>query len=500
MNYRILIIDDELNTRRGEYENFRTAIEKNDGRMRLEFKYLETFSDIFNENYPFAEYDGIISDVILRNDKNVGYHEADIQKLFARIKGIPIYVLLVSSQWDQTTAWDMRSAMESRQCLGHIRYKFIKEIGVCKNRDELNHLAYQLTMLLNADPLPKFDALGANDAISILHISDIQVSADSPQNLDYDLTDVALQYQKHFEKQNPHFVCVTGDISEHGYPSEFAVAAEKLAELGSLTGNPVIFGVPGNHDICLPFCACPRLDLQEKPGTNPKEYEIVFKDNSCREKLPLQAYALKPYLEFAKKALYASRRSRRYEPYLDTNAKRSDYFWIEDRFAYLGLLFYGINTANHFQDHADTGTLSLGPVMNKAAKELRAILDKHQQQMTVIGCYHHNPFDVKYYDQHTILKEFEREFYKSPANIILYGHEHANFYNSNSSHPDAKVHLCGASTYTKAEKSRPADSNRGFTVVNINRQNSIPESITVTSIIYSAGKWQRLEPRTENLR
>ena len=72
----------------------------------------------------------------------------------------------------------------------------------------------------------------------IVHISDLHVSGSNSFN-----DEVFLEFVSQINDLKPDMVIVTGDITDHGYYSEFKKAKEYLAMFKS-----PLYAIPGNHD------------------------------------------------------------------------------------------------------------------------------------------------------------------------------------------------------------------------------------------------------------
>jgi hypothetical protein len=167
--------------------------------------------------------------------------------------------------------------------------------------------------------------IGADEPIRILQLSDMHFGSKLPEAFAGE-TERAAQAVIRRWNAPPHLIALTGDLSEHGLPSEYDVAREWLISFGrkldpSWTENRFLL-IPGNHDVCWPLGWSSHIDV----GT--KSLDLTGKLGATE----LRSFALAPFRQFARELLKTEVWSGKSQ------------FWISGIYRHAGLILFGYNS------------------------------------------------------------------------------------------------------------------------------------------------------------
>ncbi len=304
--------------------------------------------------------------------------------------------------------------------------------------------------------------LSPNDSIKILQISDLQFGSPLPAAFAIE-TQLAAQFVRRQFAGPPHFVALSGDIAEAGLPSEFSKARTWLREFTSkidpLWDDRHFWVIPGNHDVCLPLGMAGRIDVKKR--------EMLATPVADE----LKRFSLAPYREFARQ-LGA-----------DHQWEGESQYWTCGRYRQLGFILFGCNTCEDLDDWSK-------PTRNLVDKTLAemfssvADLQSDAPDALVVGLMHHPLFCE---DPSEVIAN-PGVLYKSlsdrPSAIaLLNGHFHGEACTFQDRDGIGILEIT-ASTVTKGEKARPADTGRGFNLIELERLNGRVSGIKVTSCRY----------------
>jgi 3',5'-cyclic AMP phosphodiesterase CpdA len=374
-------------------------------------------------------------------------------------------ICLVSKRWNDTTSDDVNDAWRRKNCRTFFHWSEIGgDTGKVKVLMQLNRI------LAEAKGQDDTVVLGENESAFILHLSDLHIRAGSEADRDLEISRAAEEIRRACRNRAPTFVAITGDVAQHGFPSEYRSAEHWLRKLFSDMefGNPPtprLLLVPGNHDVCLPLAFSSRVGIV-KSGEH--RMELVDSGNDIPDQLELTGSALDPYRQFATKLSGRSTSS--------WDDQTGSLAWIEGRFRHLGIIFFGMNTARPFSSRTEAGREVDPRGLGRIADQLRELSHSGEGAPVVVGMSHHCPTgdvgdrSVTNPDAFTLF--FNRDI---KAGIFLHGHVHERRAEYNSRF---KLIRCCAPTMN--ESARPVDTLRGFSVIEIERTNYKPTKIGVT--------------------
>lgn len=225
--------------------------------------------------------------------------------------------------------------------------------------------------------------------------------------------------------------------------------------------SPRLLFVPGNHDVNLRLAAAARVSFRHTSTDNilnPK-FEKTIQE-------PLLDYAYAPYRQFLEQLTDC--------PHLLASSQIDEhsFAWVEARFRHLGVVFYGINTAQP----ASAFTLPARQVCadalaNIGVKLKEIVADCGKPPPLIIGLSHHSPQTADGDGGVTNPAAFSTFFHGTEkTSLFLHGHIHEHDLQYTSNDGLRLVRSC-TTTLTKKEGSRPSDSLRGFNLLELTRKN-----------------------------
>ncbi|MBA2592060.1 MAG: metallophosphoesterase [Gammaproteobacteria bacterium] len=306
---------------------------------------------------------------------------------------------------------------------------------------------------------------------SVSCTSDLQFGGVDPSRLDHEAGHCADKILDDWNGNGPTFIAITGDIAEHGLPAEYRAAEGWLRRLinrfdgFSMPSNRILL-VPGNHDVCLPFAAAPRIGLRGKQKTFTLGRE---EDNGRAE---LRAYALLPYLEFARRIVgEASLKATCVTGTSDSLDESESIAWVVDQFRHLGIVFYGLNTARPIDPNSLPGRRVHAHSLNhiKERLQLRPPM-RGTEQPIVVGLAHHCPLSGEGDRSVTNPLDFRTFFSGDPMTaLFLHGHAHERGFKYEEGGGYRVVVSSAPSPTVRADK-RLEDTLRGFAMIELERE------------------------------
>lgn len=199
---------------------------------------------------------------------------------------------------------------------------FVNSLGKIEVPDAISHDTVLVWNCMLAEALghDRHWRPAVEGEVTFLHLTDTHFGAVQPDYLNV----VAMKNGARDTKLHADYMLWTGDITEHGYPSEFD-AADKFAQdirKANLVGStcPVSM-TPGNHDLCWPLALSSRLQLINIPepatttatsagnvslspsvdakNAKPKRQEWKVEDHPVNNEL--WRFGLSPFHEFFKR-------------------------------------------------------------------------------------------------------------------------------------------------------------------------------------------------------
>lgn len=185
-------------------------------------------------------------------------------------------VALVSNNFNDATkgltATSVLVELSSAPKLGFIPYSaaiqkfFVKSVGSIEELDSIPGDTVNVWNFMLAEALghgrhwrPK-----TSGEVTFLHLTDTHFGPVKPDYLNV----VGMENGVRNSGLHADYILWTGDITEHGYPSEFQAAASFAQDLvnSKFVETSCPFSVtPGNHDLCWPLALSSRLNFVELP-------------------------------------------------------------------------------------------------------------------------------------------------------------------------------------------------------------------------------------------
>lgn len=469
MKHHILIIDDYWKRRKDNYLKLKNAISERYSAIEVEVDFLETHHDL---EYLLRnkKYDAVILDAVL--SENNGWEDFNISKALKYL-GNNIPIAIISSQWDQTNSDEIAEAWKQPNCRTFLHWRDIEETPD-------GQIVFAVTAIVSILTDPKqlnlTTKLEPNESIRIVHISDIQFGGFDEKNIDLEMGAVANVIEKYWKGEKPIFVILTGDVAEYGAPSQYHSALKWLKKLfnklkmGNLP-SPNFLYVPGNHDVNLCLAASPRISITNDPESN--EVIMMLDDEVIEDQKELLDHAYTPFREFINKVCGNN--------FPEYNLIDQSLDWVNPQFRHLGVLFYGVNTAQP----ANCFTLPSRKVNSKRLDDIQESLNKYSDGFDtpplVIGMGHHNPISAIDDEGVENPESFEIFFgRKIRTALFLHGHTHEHLLKYESQHQWRLVRSC-APSLSKPEKNRKKDTDRGFNLHELVRNNHIVTDLISTS-------------------
>lgn len=471
MKFSILVIDDQHDERMEGYDRLAEEIAKHTPGLDVSMEYLKCPNDL-----PFLvgsnSYSAAIVDAVL----DEFWENFNIKDAF-KILGNKIPTAIISERYDKTNSEQFDDALKNPNCRtflhwrdvdpspyksGQIDYAIRAMIGMISDSFELN-------TELKLEPC---------ESIRILHISDIQTGGFKDNNLRIEANNCADKIRNHWGNNNPSFIAFTGDVTEHGDPSQYEKAKEWLeyflARLGvkTLPSSRILY-VPGNHDVNLCLAASARVSLTKDPKTQEPEMQLT----PNLQQPSLLSYAYTPFKDFLSEVSNP--------PFLAGNHRGDNLNWVEARYRHLDVIFYGINTAQPVNAYSLPERQVKADDLAVVDSELTNVLDLYPgSKPIIIGLGHHCPIPSDADNSVSNPEVFETFFNGSNKTaIFLHGHMHKHNLSYSSNNGVRLVRSCAA-TLTKPENARPSDSLRGFNLLELTRHNN-----SITALKASSYAW-----------
>lgn len=470
MKHRILIVDDRWKERESDYQRLVDAMSA----PRLGFQVDKECVEQPNQLSLLLQkntYSGVIVDAVLNEAE--GWRNFSIDNAL-EVLGNTIPIAVVSAQWDRTNSKEIGKAWSKPNCRTFLHWRDIDSSG----GGQIDYAVQaMLSMVADTHHLNMNLELEHDESIRIVHISDIQVGGIDTENLKLEANRCADRILEHWQDQPPAFVALTGDVAEHGSPMQYRQAKDWftyfLQRLDSQSmqlkpPSPRLLFVPGNHDVNLRLATAARVSLGIADNQlNPKL------ENTIQE--PLLDYAYAPYRAFLEQLTDCSLLSF-------GKTDEHSFAWVEARFRHLGVVFYGLNTAQP----ADAFVLPKRQVCadalaNIGVKLKEVIADCGIHPPLIIGLSHHSPQTADGDGGVTNPAAFSTFFHGAEkTGLFLHGHIHEHDLQYTSNDGLRLVRSC-TTTLTKKEESRPGDSLRGFNLLELTRKNHVVSGLEAVS-------------------
>jgi Calcineurin-like phosphoesterase len=478
--WRILVIDDRAMSGqlKGErYEKYKALDGHVHDREKLSVEFATSPEDA-RQLIASGNYDMALLDVVLEIDDWSDDSDGTIFTDLFEKADAHCAVGLVSSKWDDTSIHLVRRALNNRQNIN------IPLMFTFKDFDAkvYNVLGLQIVNYVRrCRSLHRLD-LGKNDALRILHLSDLHFGAiDSHaifgnRNSSKTLFD---QIMRTFPG-SPHLIAVTGDIGNTGHPADYQKALEWFQHLAERFGftlpSPRILLVPGNHDYCFPL-ACAASFSPRTEGAWPSDFDPV------KYSRPLGAYAMQPFKEFAHKV------STLHGQWDDSPVGA----WTETGFREYGVVFSGLNTSKYCRDDCwparkiDADDVL---VVRNALDPLAARIESGR--LLHIALSHHSP--IAYPKVREPIENDSQDIYLDnfikttcAPKLLLHGHQHMR---TGVPLPSQNCFVICSPTPSKANSGRAEDAPRGVNLLSFERDDSVVKKVSAKSLYVREDGWR----------
>lgn len=465
--YRIAIADDEMFGKQG-----RQAI------------YKELFADEF-EVVQYASTPEEINEIC---SLNVHAYILDLYYL-GRCQGIQIEdvleriqnrrrtpIILVSGRWTDEQGENISILNKLKKYNDIVCFFGWDEIDVNNNEKAklskykiINRIKYELDKFYSRVS----NKVSPDETIRILQISDLQFG---DGNIDpysrFAKWDIPTFLND--KKISPHILVITGDISSHGKKSEFETANQWINNFCKLLWNGVeeihekLVIVPGNHDVDMNFCLADEYKYVWEKGfvskaVKKQEQERIY-----------QQFSLFNYAEFMRKLTGDI-------SYIDNY---SELFFVNERFLNWGIRFFELNTAQNIAPNNNDIN-----IQDSAYDKMRNyITDNENEKIFNIMVGHHSPSSLGFQSDDGQMQDKWGKMFSfiesSKINMYLYGHQHQVSYgilndNTTGAFFAKKMIYSLASTFCLNPTARPKAADRGFTLIELKRQEGIVYEVVI---------------------
>lgn len=482
MKQVILVVDDQWSDRREGYERLAGAMSASGVGLEIEMDFLESPNQLHGR-ITRNQYTAAIVDAVLDE-----YWPTFSISTALKVIGNDLPIAIISERWDRTNSDQINEAWDRPNCRTFLHWRDLRADGSGQVDYAVRAV---LSMIADRRRLDLRLTLEESDPVRILHISDIQIGGVESKTLKSEANRCADRILEHWHELPPTFVAFTGDVVEHGSPDQYDRAREWIGyflarlKLPSLP-DPTVLYVPGNHDINLRLAAASRVGVRGGKNT----LKLVLSDKIEES---LAGCALLPYRRFL-----SSLSSR---PFISQDELNDQSLaWVEARFRHLGIVFYGINTAQPINPFGLPGREVDPDALAEIGNHLQEVIeDCGGTKPIVIGLSHHCPVPADDDGAVTNTGDFERFFRgRSKTALFLHGHTHEHDLAYLSNDGLRLVRSCAA-TLSKDESARPSDSLRGFNLLELTRELHQVTGLNATSYAWvgkqlkaiKTGSWKR---------
>ena len=401
MKHSILVIDDRADERASIYERLVSACRANvtvqNPAFSIQLLYANNFWEL-QDRLTHNSFSAIILDVVLTEWKRAdgsSIRATDVLELL----NDKIPVALLTSKWDTDEVKEVIRQWPKKKNIGlFIHWDDLEKDELVRERGSIIRILMTLKNMIEEYANVDYSVSIEDDqSIKIVHLSDMQFGGFNGWKLN-----PVLHYAETIHKKwptGPDFIAITGDVTERGLPSEFDGALQWLnklvTEFGWRLPSPRILLVPGNHDVCLPLGASPFLCLPAATSqrakaparSEPRQVDFARDGSSFSD---LADYAFAPYTRFAVSVTPVEGLPPPEDPDHRHDFENS-YCWIEARFRYLGVVFFGLNTARPLNGRKLPGR-NVSPVaIEELTKNLNLVTRGCEVQPLMVGLSHHAP-------------------------------------------------------------------------------------------------------------
>jgi len=485
VKYRVIVVDDRHVERKKGYKRLEKAVSELVPGFEIEMDFVLHPNELAVKARR-TRYAGAIVDAVL-DEEWPDFTISDAIKYL----GDELPIAILSGQWDNTNSTEINDAWQHPSCRTFLHWRDIDPAG----NGQLDFAVRALTsMIADNERIDSQFHIGYDDPLRIVHISDVQAGGFDDKALRLESSRCADRILEYWRDAPPSFIAFTGDVAECGRPGEYESARNWIAyfcermEMGPLPTSRILY-VPGNHDVNLSLAAASRLKIRPNKRTGKLSITVV---GDQQEDIIRYAYA--PFRQFLSEICTC--------PFLSLDANDQNLAWVETRYRHLGVMFYGINTAQPASAFALPDRRVDSDALTLIGDELGAIVGSYGEDSppVVIGLAHHCPISAGEDSAVSNTENFETFFRKrAKTALFLHGHIHKHDIEYRSGDGLRMVRSC-ATTLTKPAKARPDDSLRGFNLLELRRENHVVKSLLGTSFgwvgsdlkeIKTEGPWER---------
>ncbi len=471
---KVLVIDDQ-EWRKPYYEN----LSQTTG-FDIELAFLDESSANTIENFRVNDFDAVLLDVVLD-----GEWQINSSHLARRIRELDrgISIVLVTGNWTATNYSQIEDISRNydthpvplpfTDLLTKEQFNNLTEDKIDK-RDykgikdtNIVYFARTIQTIISARLNQVYLNKDKNDALYILHVSDMQMGGEQVKGSRLEPSTIA-QYVKNLYGC-PDFIVITGDIAEQGLPEEFDLAYKWIEEIcyEFEWQHPFdrVMLVSGNHDVYAPAFGICKIKYRRSNKDTGEKAGFVTNDEVSNTSLASN-YSLKNFRDFAYKLTKNT--------YWVDNP---DSDWVDDRFVESGLCFFGLNTVvNNNYDNPFNGL----PIIEHYQKYRENFRASNKRPETLVIALAHHPSIA----EDTCYDTFSQT--KPSPNVLLAGHLHKpDFKNLR---PLNQLMFVAPTSSLSAELRWP-DVNRGFSVIELERSNRKVTNLKYYSHLRLNGKW-----------
>ncbi len=466
MKHLVIIVDDQINKRRTGYERFAEKISMLQPGFEIQPVFVEDPNQlqlmIQRDHYSAAIVDAVLDE----------YWKSFTVTRALKILGNEIPIALLSEQWDKTNAEQIDEAWKKPNCRTFLHWRDIDP----KGNGQIDYAVRAfVSMIADNKKLDIQHKLEHDESIRIVHISDVQTGGFDEKRLKSEANICADHILEHWADKSPTFVAFTGDVAEHGAPSQYKAAHEWISyfferlSLNKLPASNLLY-VPGNHDVNLCLAGSTRIQLIFDKITEKHEFKLDDKLHQPE----LLGYSYSPFRNF-----WAGISDCKL---LEHDDSYHSLAWVESRYRHLGIIFYGINTAQPANAFGLPNREVNSNDLNLIKENIQPFLsDCGDTPPLVVGLGHHCPVPAGGDSAVVNPEDFELFFRgRVKTALFLHGHTHDHDLSYMSNNGLRIVRSC-ATTLTKKENTRPSDSLRGFNLLEMTRENHVIKSLNAFS-------------------
>lgn len=498
--YKILIIDDEIEKRQVTFEKF--FENKWDFKFPEEFKENcgPKFSVTYPKNYTAfktavkkEKFDAVFLDVIY--EKN-GWENYKLNQILGYLRNnlpnnLPIFVY--SSNWRPEILQEVNDAFldvfenitPKRYYLFNDFLTIVNNACVCNDKGEfdLEELKNQRLLIYKviANNLRRINIIpfAGDSQISIMHLSDLQFGdKKTTQHLVGMIGNIIHSVDKTKDEHNIKgidLVIITGDISMSGKEEEYNEAEIQLTSLfkrlwpteADNYKNRIII-IPGNHDFDVNYCMLnylkPEYVMEEIDGKLTKIRKIDFVKMSEQlmnrtEKYNYASFGLQAYRNFA----YRLTRD-------DVYIKNSGLNFVNDKYIDWGIRFICLNSI--YNINADkTNMAGINP--KEVEDMLQGVAKYKDDNILSIVLSHHTtlltvPDEIPDCEHKQIKSVLDGLITGENCKLIIGGHRHKNDSRDEKTSQNTGYKIIEAASLRVEEKSD--GYNRGFKIHILNKE------------------------------